>query len=169
MEPSGQTVLLGRPTQIEPPMKLSEGDVLQLAGEAHARGERLQLRARDLTGLGLFRADLHAVDFCGSDMTEINLSHADLRAADLTQATLTQAGFFRANLAGACLRHADLTFSDFFQANLAGADLTGAHLDHANLEGANLDGVTLAGATYTDDTRWPLDFDPKATGARHRI
>ncbi|MEZ4611828.1 MAG: pentapeptide repeat-containing protein [Caldilineaceae bacterium] len=32
-----------------------------------------------MTGLGLFRADLHDVDFCGSDMTEINLSHADLR------------------------------------------------------------------------------------------
>jgi uncharacterized protein YjbI with pentapeptide repeats len=46
------------------------------------------------------------------------------------------------------------------QANLAGAQLAGCDLGEAELKGA-----ILAGATYDAQTKWPVDFDPKAAGA----
>ena len=51
-------------------MKLTEADVRGLAKLARERGERLDLRGRDLSGLGLYKADLS-----GADLREAGLFH----------------------------------------------------------------------------------------------
>ena len=69
------------------------------------------------------------------------------------------------NLEGADLRGADLSYAklngvDFTAANLNGANLTGTDLSKSNLAGVN-----LSEARYSTDTRWPMLFDPVASGA----
>jgi uncharacterized protein YjbI with pentapeptide repeats len=60
---------------------------------------------------------------------------------------------FQADLSGAILRGADLRDADLHSADLRPADLAGAD---------------LRGAVYSEDTLWPLEFNPAGTGAIKR-
>ena len=67
------------------------------------------------------------------------------------------------------MRGADLTMADMRGARLYEADLRGANLSGADLSGALMktdskDGLVKA-AKYNEETIWPDDFDPVATGA----
>ncbi len=90
-------------------MTLSESDVLAIAKRAHMTNVRPDLRNRELSGLGLYAADLQNADCLQAAMQEINLSGANLTGANLSHADLTQAHLYRANCSGADLSHADLT------------------------------------------------------------
>ncbi len=72
-------------------------------------GEKL-----DLTGIGLFRADLRGADLQGAILNKADLQCADLRGADLRGASLTS------------------------------AKLISSNLSHANMQGVNLQQVILA-------------------------
>jgi hypothetical protein len=88
--------------------------------------------------------DLHGACLAGIVMTYTNLAHADLGDADLTGATL--AGMA---LTGATLTGARLTGANLRQSELADADLTGA----------DLDGAELSSVRWSDDTRWPAEYE----------
>ena len=64
-------------------MKLRESDVRELVQLARDRGKRLDLRGRDLSGLGLYKADLSGADLGESDLTQINLAGGDLTGVDM--------------------------------------------------------------------------------------
>jgi uncharacterized protein YjbI with pentapeptide repeats len=89
------------------------------------------------------------------------LRRANLDGAYLDGANLTGADLYMASLAGAYLYGANLA-----GANLSWANLSQADLSAANLSGANLDSAMLREAHYSDDTKWPDGFNPKASGAK---
>jgi len=88
--------------------------------------------------------DLHGACLSGVVMTYTNLARADLGGADLTGATL--AGMA---LTGVRLTGARLTAANLRQAVLVDADLTGA----------DLDGADLSSVRWSDDTRWPPEYE----------
>jgi hypothetical protein len=126
----------------------------------------------DFSGWALARTDrVRGADFDGA-----NLESALLWSADLSKATFRQARMRRVKLTFATLVATDLTGADLRGAHLTGAKLQGARLRDANLEGAllqsadlsaaKLRNANLTGAIYNADTVWPLEFDPRAAGAR---
>tara|TARA_B100001769_G_C21863651_1_gene467570 strand:- start:38 stop:748 length:711 start_codon:yes stop_codon:yes gene_type:complete len=131
--------------------------------------ERADLRGAILQYARLQGADLRDARLHGADLFNAYLQDADLRGADLQRADLAHA-----NLRGADLNHADLHSTSLREADLQGADLQGAFLVRANLEEADLQGADLRradlreayteGALYSDDTRFPLLFQPQNVG-----
>ena len=73
--------------------QLNESEIKELAGLARAKGEPLDLRGRELSNLGLYRADLRGAVFSGADLTSTRLGEADLTGADLSKALLSGASF----------------------------------------------------------------------------
>jgi hypothetical protein len=120
-------------------------------GEPPVIKPRSPLADFDWQGARLTKAWWRRVDACSIDFFE-----ADFSDAGLAEAFLEKAVFYNAKLCNAVLRDADLS-----GANMCGADLRGT-----NLFGANLEGTNLEGATYDSNTKWPVDFDPNAAGAR---
>jgi len=108
----------------------------------------------------LDQAYLRGVDLSGLDLTDASPRYRDLRGAILEGTVL----------AGADLTHANLTDT----MRTEGADLSGVTLYLAHLEGADLIRTRLEpalpdflkNATYSDDTCWPVGFDPSVYGAR---
>jgi hypothetical protein len=127
---------------------------------AHAtwnwRGESLDLRDSDLSGLVLRgamldRADLRGARLVGADLTGSRLQEASLDGAHLIRAVLNDVRLGGGRLSGALLcsaslRGAVLVRSDLSGSNLAGADLESANLSHARLGGAVLDRTKLVDA-----------------------
>jgi uncharacterized protein YjbI with pentapeptide repeats len=127
---------------------------------AHAtwewRGERLDLRDADLSGLRLRdgrldRADLRGARLVGADLTGTRLQEAALEAAHLIRAVLNDVQLGGARCAGALfcaasLRRAVCVRGDFRRANLTGCDLEKATLTHARLAGALLQSTNLVDA-----------------------
>ncbi len=107
----------------------------------------------DLTGAVLRRSLLRWPSFEGTD-----LSKADLRDVDLGQAHITRSRFL-----GADLRNlkglGTVSSGDFSGADLRGANLSGYR------DGAVQPYTVFKGALYDKWTRWPADFDLKASGA----
>ncbi len=98
------------------------------------------------------------------------LQDGTLRQSNLVHANLSEVWLSDADLGGANLREAKLEAARLRRVNLSGANLTGvnmrsARLANANLTAAVLSDVNLDGATYSQDTRWPTGFNPKAAGA----
>jgi uncharacterized protein YjbI with pentapeptide repeats len=74
---------------------------------------------------------------------------------------------------GAFFKHAILEGANLKDANLTGASLRGANLEKTKLQGAvflnaDLEDASLKGAIYDETTIWPIEFDPKITGAFFR-
>jgi uncharacterized protein YjbI with pentapeptide repeats len=116
-------------------------------------------------------------DLSETDLQEVNLRGAKLVAANLTNAILKDADLNGADLSGAILKDADLRGAKcrayFRGADLRGADLRNAifsddirtaELDRADLRNTRLDGAYLKGATYTENTKFPVGFDPEKEG-----
>jgi hypothetical protein len=110
---------------------------------------RVDLRRADLQGLDLHNANLAGAQLIGATLSNARLQGANLRNAQLQWTMLTNAQLQNANLTGAIL----------VSAELRGANLAGAQLQSANLVGAHLNG-----AKCTPSTRWPSEFDWRATG-----
>lgn len=125
---------MNRPSHAWPdePGDLVERHRLWLATDG-ARGERADLRDRDLVGRSFWRSDLRRALLDGCDLSAANLDHADLRGASLRGARLVGASLWEAKLSGA---------------DLGGADLRDAKLDHADLRGANMERARSAGASF---------------------
>jgi uncharacterized protein YjbI with pentapeptide repeats len=100
--------------------------------------------------------DFRGVDLSNANLVWFELAGADLRDADLNHANLSGANLSETNLSGAT----NLAFAD-----LSRTDLQNANLRGTRLEGANLEGAILEGALYDDDTKFPIGFDPNASGA----
>jgi hypothetical protein len=86
-------------------------------------------------------------------------SHADLRRAHLPDANFEGGNFFAGNLYGAQLQYSNLR-----GAGLSEVILERAALQGADLRGARLRGARLHGAFASDDTLWPVGFDPLEAG-----
>jgi uncharacterized protein YjbI with pentapeptide repeats len=109
-----------------------------------------------------------------------------LRNAKLSQVNLTGANLQGTDLRNAVLKNVDLSRDDWHKiwsrlkdgfkerkkalcmpfyprrkANLQATDLRGADLEATE----NLIDADLDNAVYDGRTKWPLDFDPQATGA----
>jgi uncharacterized protein YjbI with pentapeptide repeats len=82
-------------------------------------------------------------------------SPMDLRKVDLSGANLYDAHLNYADLTGASLR-------DTFK---RGTDLRHALLYNADLTGAQMGGSSVIGAKYDKDTKWPVNINPKRSGA----
>ena len=136
---------------------------------------KLYLRAADLRGANLSRANLSNADLTcawlnlanlsrsglsnaclnGADLTDANLNNADLsggdlRAANLSRANLSNAELSSANLNLANLSHSRLRKANLTDANLRDAILTGANLSNVGLLGANLKCANLTGANLSN-------------------
>jgi hypothetical protein len=109
------------------------------------------LRAADLVGAQLLRADLWR-----TNLSDAQLWQAQLTGAFLGRANLNNASLWQANLTGAYLWQANLQDTNFDEANLSGANLSGANLKGANLKGANLQGADLR--AVTELTKEQLDL-----------
>lgn len=143
-----------------------------LCGRRFDKGklEGIELMKADLSGSCLINADLRASNLAHTNLQGANLWEADLQGANLHQSKLQGAYMVGVNLQKAFLYRADLRGADLGEANLQGAYLEGANLQNAilwlaNLRDATLDGATLRGVAYSQETRWPEDFDPQAAGA----
>ncbi len=120
------------------------------------RGERLDLRDAELSGIvlrgaRLERCDLRGARLVGADLTGSCCQEADLTGAQLIRATLDDARLGGSRLGGALLcsaslRRALLVRADLSGANLSQADLESANLSHARLDGAILDRTKLVDA-----------------------
>ncbi|MFB8757582.1 pentapeptide repeat-containing protein [Streptomyces nigra] len=142
------------------------------------------LRRADCDGLwfpevNFDRACMEAAGFYRANLTQASLVSVNLRHADLTTAVLRRARCVLADLRAAKLvqtdlRDADFTETDLREANLRKADAHGtvfhrADLRMADLRGtdlstADLGGARLTGALASEQTRWPVGFDPTAAG-----
>jgi Pentapeptide repeats (8 copies) len=117
---------------------------------------RIDLRATNLRGANLERANLKRVI-----LAEANLSGATLWGANLREAKLSRANLSEALVWGYVTRKTDLR-----QANLTGADLTGANLNNVGLTGADLTGAEpfaqaeLELAFGNKDTKLPEGLEP---------
>jgi hypothetical protein len=175
-------------TEIKPgvPTALTRKEVKQRVRAAREKGE-----SPDLRGTQLFGADLAGEDLAGADLSKADLSFSDLEQANLEKAKLVRANLhgarlYRTHLKDADLKRAELKEANLFRPTLTGADLSevdlskakvdleGANLKNAklfetNLEGISLRGAILTGAEYSDDTKWPKNFDPKKSGAILRV
>jgi uncharacterized protein YjbI with pentapeptide repeats len=135
----------------------------------------IHFQEADLSRIDLRRAYVPKIDFSKANLEGANLEGAWLMGADLEEARLGGANLERAwlmgaKLEGARLTEANLQGADLRKADLRRADLRRANLKRANLWGANLEGAILFGANlmvaaYSDDTKWPKDFEPEKAGA----
>ena len=94
--------------------------------------------------------DLHGACLAGIVMTYTDLVRANLGDTDLTGATV----------AGMALTGARLT-----GARLTGANLRQSVLVDVDLTGADLDGADLSSVRWSDDTRWPPEYEELALAA----
>jgi uncharacterized protein YjbI with pentapeptide repeats len=99
---------------------------------SHARFKALKV-------LNTYGESFEGLDVPGADLKNIELERADLR---------------NANLSGT-----DLTGANLSYANLSGADLRRTNFSNANLDGANLNSVHIRDAVYTEQTKFPEDFN----------
>ncbi|MBV8775327.1 MAG: pentapeptide repeat-containing protein [Deltaproteobacteria bacterium] len=111
----------------------------------------------DLSGAGLYRADLHEANLSrahlsGAFLVSANLAWAHLREAAL-KADLRGANLSEANCNGAYLSEANLMW-----ANLGGADLTGATLDQTTLVRTQLR-ANLTGCSIYGISAWDIDLE----------
>ncbi|MFL6124409.1 pentapeptide repeat-containing protein [Actinophytocola sp.] len=102
------------------------------------------LRHRDPGRDGGTVMNLRGACLAGIVVTYTNLAHANLRDADLDGATVAGMALTGANLTGARLTGANLRQSDLVDADLTGADLDGADLSRVH---------------WSDDTRWPPEYE----------
>lgn len=126
------------------------------------RGNRLDLRDADLSGLRLRgalldHADLRGARLVAADLTDTRLQEANLAGAHLIRTTLDNVRLGGSSLAGALLcsaslRHATLVRCDLTGANLAGANFESARLSHARLASALLDRTKLVDAELNGTT-----------------
>ena len=105
-----------------------------------------------------------------ANLIKANMDYANLENAWLILAKLNGARLISANLKNAQLASAKLNEAMIFDANLEQADLRDTHFEKAmlfdsNLSQANLHNAHLQGALYNKNTIWPIDFDPKLSGA----
>ena len=105
-----------------------------------------ELRAKEIVGVYLQRAELFRVNLRETCLTEANLQKAHLAWANLRGANLHGADLQRANLFYANLQEADLHVANLKKADLTGATFQAAYLSGANLKGTNLSGAKLQGA-----------------------
>lgn len=125
----------------------------------------------DLTGVALFQLGLDNAQFVHSQMAKADLSGSGLFEAEMMRANLTDADLKNSLPIGADLAGADLAGADLTGADLTGADLTGADLAGADLAGALYNSKQI----YVDNaegqlvlegpTQWPRGFNPKARKA----
>ena len=129
------------------PRRAHEGgpvEIRDVGGRLLHTLDAADLRAAQLSGLGLKDASLWGE----------HLEGADLHEADLTSAWLRAAVLRAADLRGAKLRGANLMDADLRNADLRGTDLSQVGLDH----------TALGGAVFDDATRWPAGFRPERRG-----
>lgn len=128
-------------------------DLAESAGEEAASRHKHSSRARleAVTTLVAIEKERNKV----LDLTSVDLSGLELNGADLSGVILARAKLHGTKLQGATLERADLS-----RANLTSADLRGA-----NFAGALLEEVKLSGARHSEETRWPVDFEPGRAGA----
>ena len=122
------------------------------------------LNNKNLAGLNLMGAKLS-----GAALLDANLRHADLRHVDLRDGNLLSADLRGANLIGTNLQSAKLQGADLRSANLMSAKVQGAEFEDANLQGADLRFINggsafFTRATYNNETKLHVNFDPKAHG-----
>jgi uncharacterized protein YjbI with pentapeptide repeats len=132
--------------------------------------QNANLSSADLLGSNLVNVNFQNANLSGASLNEADLSSANLQGANLSYANLQDANLWGvtlegADLTGANLQNTVLWLTNLVDAEFLGADLRTANLGRAHLQGANLVDATLYGATYTTETVWPDDFDPKAAGA----
>jgi hypothetical protein len=116
-----------------------------------------------ITGTAII--DLHRADLRGAILGRADLGGADLREAYLFEADLRQADLRRAILREVIVDGVYLGTADLVGANLVEADLRGTALYRVDLRGADLSQADLRGAKYSNETKWPGDFDPSGHGA----
>lgn len=139
------------------------------------------LKADDLSGTYLSRADLTGADLSDAilkkaylweaNLSRANLTGADLREVDFDEANLSGASLVKTNISRASLRGIDLSGAflgeaDLKEADLKEADLRNADLDRAYLAGASLIGANLIGANLGDAilrNAWLWDADISRT------
>ena len=137
---------------------------------ARAQLQDLEITKIDLRGANLRGANLRGANLRGAYLQRAKLEDANLLFTKLEGANLQGAKLEEANLQGAKLQGANLEEANLLFTNLRGADLQlailrGAKLRGADLQLAILQGAYLRRATYTKETIWPDDFNPKARGA----
>lgn len=109
-------------------------------------------------------ADLHEVDLSGLYLWEKNLVGTNLEGANLSHSTLSKAFLMGVNFRNADLRGANFWYARLTHAQLENADLRHANLINANLEDTRLSGALLEGALYSEQTQFPVGFDPSQRG-----
>ncbi|MCB9796318.1 MAG: pentapeptide repeat-containing protein [Alphaproteobacteria bacterium] len=115
-------------------------------GEKIGKGEQLELRLANLSGLDLRRSLLAWANLCGTWAQKQDFSGADLSGALLTDSDLSGCDFTGADLRRADLSRCDLRGARFKGANLDGADLERCWLEDADFSGAKLGKALLTGA-----------------------
>lgn len=133
-------------------IKDAYGDVLYTA---YVLDKEKGLAGAELHGFIAPGAKLPAVNFRGAILYWASLSHADLSFCDFVEADLRGA-----NLDWSTLRYADLRRAIMAENSLGSA----ASICGADLTGANLEGARLRGVKYSDDTIFPVGFDPGKEG-----
>jgi len=114
------------------------------------------LRAVDLNGANLLRANFRSTDirdgsFVGSQLVSADLTSANMRNADLHKADLHNANLEDADLFGADLRQADLTGAHLAKADLRNTDLHDTKWQEiAEIKLANVFGVRNAPAGFLE-------------------
>ncbi|MCR9245632.1 MAG: pentapeptide repeat-containing protein [bacterium] len=160
------------------------GEPVDLTG-AVIRGLKLEGRTGlNLNGAVLNGAVLDAATLRGVEMQGASLINASLRGANLYDVDLTEANLFGsvledAVLVSVSLRLASPASSSFRSCVVHGVDCRSADFSHAvfqdllfgdcrfgsaDLFGAEISKCWWADSTYTDDTKWPDGFSPKARG-----
>src|SRR6516164_428438 len=120
-------------------------------GGSGGRIDALEELHRDgvpLVGVDVSDAFLRAVDLNGA-----NLLRANFRSKDIRDGSFVGSQLVSADLTSANMRHADLHKADLHNANLEDADLFGADLRQADLTGAQLAKADLRN-TDLHDTKW---------------
>ena len=128
---------------------------LQSSSLRRARIEKTNIYSTDFQAAILWEATLRGIGFSQCLFQDANLIETDLRDSHLVQVDLRRAKMQRARLQRAKIDHS----------NLEDADLSGAYLHATTISRSHLNGTSLRQATYTKDTIWPDDFDPKVAGA----
>jgi uncharacterized protein YjbI with pentapeptide repeats len=78
----------------------------------------------------------------------------------MDEASFREANLHHADFSNCSLRKANFTGADLHDADLTDADLRGAAFMEADLSSTKLLGAKFEGAVYTQDTKWPSDFNP---------
>lgn len=100
-----------------------------------------------------------SINLAGVDLNQISLKNANLMRANLEKTNFEGANLVLCSLEGANLEGANLMRADLDRVNLRNANLVAANLEYAELHL-----VSLKGAIYTDETKWPQNFDTQTAG-----